>query len=223
MTISSEPLRLSLTTAPDKLPLSLNEAKAHMRLEDDHVIDDALVVAQIATATEACERFTGRALITQTWTLQRDEWPTRWPARQDLDWDGTREGPISELRSAARELELPKPPLQQVLNVKTYNDQDMATVMPSSNYFVDTASQPGRIILRSSAAVPAITRTANGLEVEFVAGYGDDPHNVPEQLRLGMMQLIASLNENRGDCPTGAMITESGAADLWRPYRVLRI
>lgn len=219
----TEPLRLTLVTAPAVYPVSLNEAKAHVRVEDDQVIEDATVTAQIATAAEACERFTGRALISQTWTLHRDEWPTAWQAGPGTNWDGVREGAISDLSSAARALELPKPPLQQVIHVKTYDDQDNAVVLPATSYFVDAASEPGRIVLRNGAAVPAITRTANGLEIQFVAGYGDDPHDVPEQLRLGMLHLIAGLNENRGDSPIGAVITQSGAANLWRPYRVLRI
>ena len=118
---------------------------------------------------------------------------------------------------------LPKPPLLQVVQVATYNEQDEGTVLPASDYFVDRASEPGRIVLRTGAAVPAITRAANGLEIQFVAGYGDDPHDVPEPIRLGLLQLVAALNENRGDCPMGELVTASGAADLWRPFRILRV
>lgn len=218
-----EPQRLTSVSAPAVLPVSLNEAKAQVRVEDDQVADDALIAAQIATATEACERFTGRALMSQTWTLFRDEWPARWRSGSDGQWDGLREGAISELRSPVRALALPKPPLQQVVHVKTYDDQDMAVILPATNYFVDTATEPGRIALRNSAAVPAITRAANGLEIQFVAGYGDDPHAIPEQLRLGLLHLIAALSENRGECPIGRLITESGAAGLWRPYRVQQV
>ena len=71
--------------------------------------------------------------------------------------------------------------------------------------------------------MPAITRAANGLEIQFVAGYGDDPHDVPEPIRLGLLQLVAGLNENRGDCPMGELVTASGAGDLWRPFRILQV
>lgn len=216
-----EPLRLTLVVAPAVLPVSLNEAKAHLRIEDDQITDDALITGQIATAVEACERYTGRALISQTWTLHRDDWPTDWHSAHGSDWTGIREGAISELRSAARWLEIPRPPLQQVIHVKTYDEEDGAIVLAASDYFVDTATEPGRIVLRSGAAVPAITRAANGLEIQFIAGYGDDPQDVPEQLRLGILQLIAGLNENRGDCPIGALIERSGAAGLWRTHRIL--
>jgi hypothetical protein len=219
----AEPLRLTLISGPAVVPVSLNEAKAHIKVEDNQIADDAIITAQIATAVGACERFTGRALISQTWTLLRDAWPAAWHPGRGPNWDGVREGPISEVRSAARELELPKPPLQQVTHVKTYDEEDTAVLFPATSYFVDTAADPGRIVLRSGAAAPAATRAAGGLEVQFVAGYGDAPHDVPEQLRLGMLQLVAGLNENRGDRPVGTLISESGASALWRPFRVLGV
>lgn len=218
-----EPLRLTLTAGPAQLPVTLGQVKAHLRLEDDFTIDDAPVMTLARTATEACERFTGRALITQTWTQFRDAWPVGRSSRTGSDWwDGVREGAISEIPPARRVLELPKPPLQSVIHIKTYDDADQATTYAVANYFVDSASDPGRIVLRDGAATPAPTRAANGLEVQIVAGYGDDPGNVPEQLRQGILMLTAHLYENRADVPDEA-VKVSGAAVLWRTYRVHRL
>lgn len=216
-----EPLRLSLVSGPAQLPVSLDQVKAQLRLDDDFTADDAPVMTLARVATEACERFTRRALITRTWRLFRDAWPhARTSTTGGGDWwDGTREGALSELPPSRRVLELPKPPLQSVVHVKTYDDADAATTYAAGNYFVDTAGDPGRVVLRDGAATPAPTRAANGLEVEFVAGYGDDPGDVPEQLRQGILMLTAHLYENRADLPDEA-VKVSGAVVLWRAYRL---
>jgi hypothetical protein len=221
-----ETLRLVLTTAPAELPATLAEAKAQLNIEDARIEDDALITANLAAAVDAAETFTHRALITQTWTLFRDAWP-RTPGPDGRLWEGARTGadlPQSDLSgSGAAAVELPKPPLQSLVHVKTYDDSDVAATVAAGNYFVDTASEPGRVVLRGSAAVPVVTRVANGLELRFVAGYGDNAADVPEDIRSGILRLAAFLTENRGDGPPGDAAEASGAARLWRPFRVSRL
>ena len=215
-----EPLRITETTGPARLPVSLNEAKAHANLGDDFVTDDALVMGYLNTAVEACQKFTSRTLLTTTFTLFLDSWPSD----KNLEpwWEGTRVAPMSILNAGARWLELPRPPLQSVGFVKSYDDSDAATTFAASSYFVDTASAPGRIVLRSGSSAPVITRVANGLEVQFDAGYGDNPADVPERLRQGIMMLVTYLYENRGECPVEEAVGNSGASAMWTPYRLMR-
>lgn len=214
-----EPLRLTLTTEPAELPVGLNEIKAQLRLDDDQILEDALVMGHLRAAVGACERVTGRALITQTWTLFRDRWPLA-PGDDDLR-EGVHEG--VEHRGVARALELPKPRLQSVVHVKTFDEDDAETVWPTANYFADTASEPGRLVARTGQTFPAPGRAANGIEVRFVAGYGSGFADVPQPLRQGIVQLAAFLFENRGDAVSEAAILDSGAAGLWQPYTVARL
>lgn len=216
-----EPLRLELVTPPAQLPVGLNEAKKQLGLTDDFTDDDALIAGEIEDATAEAERYLGRALITQTWRLYRDAWPQDLRSDAMPYWEGWREGPQTSLRASAGGLELPKPPLQSVTHVKTYDDSDAATTFASSNYFVDTASEPARIVLRTSANVPVIERVANGLEVQFVVGYGDNQGDVPEPIRQGILMTVAWLYTNRGDCEVASK--NSGAIGRWRKYRVLRL
>ena len=212
-----EALKLTLTAAPANLPLSLNELKLQLRLEDAQSDEDALLLGLLRSAVEACELFTGRALITQSWTVFFDDWP----GEHGLPLhEGYREGAVQEDPPTA--VALPKPPLQSVTHVKTYDDNDLATTWPAGNYFVDTAGEPGRIVPRVGQSLPTATRAANAIEIQFVAGYGDDPGDVPEAIRQGLLMLSAHLYENRGDGMDKAA-KESGVARLWRPYRVLRL
>lgn len=195
---------LTLITPPAAEPVTLAEAKAHLRL--DGTADDALVSTLIIAARLLCEMWTGRALLTQTWQLRRDAAP-----------DGN-------------SLCLPKAPLQAVVHIKTYDDLDAATLCAAATYFVDTASAPGRVVLRQGAVWPAVARSAAGFEVQFTAGYGAAGSDVPAPLRQGLLTHVARLYSQRGDLvgPDGQArgeLPESIPPDclaLYQPYRVLR-
>jgi uncharacterized phiE125 gp8 family phage protein len=64
----------SLVTAPVRVPVSLADVKAHLRITStDH---DDLLAGLIAAATDMAERFCNRRMVRQTWKLFRDAWPS---------------------------------------------------------------------------------------------------------------------------------------------------
>ena len=163
----------TLVSPPAVMPVSLAEAKAHAKVET--VDDDALINALIAAATAACESATGRALIHQTWRLHLDRWPSKVAAAST----GADAGIFSVVAQAAAPVSLPLPPLVVVNHVKTYDQADIASVYPAANYYVDIASEPGRLVPRANALAPSAGRIANGIEIEFIAGYGLAGGDVP--------------------------------------------
>lgn len=165
-------LRLSLVTEPKALPVTVAEAKLHARIDEDD--DDTLTASLIATATELAEAYTRRAIMQQTWKMFLDCWP-------------------------GDEIEMPRAPLVSVTHIKTYDDADAATTLDAANYYVDTATRPGRIVRRSSGTWTEPARVANGIEIQFVCGYATDPANVPAKIKTGIVAMIAFLYENRGD------------------------
>ena len=207
-----EPRRLTRVAAPVALAVTLAELKSQLRLDAEDTGQDASLMGHIRTAVDRCESFTRRALITQTWTLFMDDWPA---ARDDGLWEGVRDG--ADIRTAADAVGIPKPPLQSIAHVKTYDDGDTAATWSSNNYFVDTASEPGRLVARVSQAFPVPTRAANGIAIQYVDGYGDNPADVPQAIRDGLLNAATELYECGGiEQPCRA------AEALWRPYRVLR-
>lgn len=97
-----------LVSAPATEPVALSDAKTFLRVDGSE--DDALITSLIATARRACEEYTKRAFITQTWKLALDRFPC------DEDWD--------ELEymlglSAQRPIQLPRQPIQSIASVKT--------------------------------------------------------------------------------------------------------
>ena len=87
-------------------------------------------------------------------------------ANNDDWWDGVRTGPVSSLSTYnQRCIELPRPPLLTVTSLSTFDEDDTETVYDASNYFVDTSSLTGRLVLKSSSSFPTDIREVNGIKI----------------------------------------------------------
>lgn len=214
---------LTVTSAPAAEPVTLGQAKDHLRV--DHASDDTLISDLIAVARQRGEDYTGRAFVTQTLRLSLDAWPGE---QEEHLWEGTRLGP--DLTFAAREILLPRPPLQSVSSVVTFDDDDVSSTFDSDNYFVDTDGEPGRVVLRRGQSWPTALRVGNAIQITYVAGYSDaggSPtvdglrENVPAAIKRAVLADVAHLYENRGDMdePNPSAIARA----IYQPYRVLRL
>jgi uncharacterized phiE125 gp8 family phage protein len=187
-------MSLTLITPPSSEPVSLAEAKAHLKV--DTTDDDAPIASLIAAARVRAEWHSGRALVTQSWTLWLDAWPE----------NGL--------------VEIPLPPLQSVTQVATYALDDTMSVLDPSLYQVDAASAPARLALKGIFAPPlANLRAVNAVQIAFTAGYGG-ADAVPQPLKEAILQIVADLYAHRGD---EADIVSSAAEALLAPYRIFRL
>ena len=185
---------LELITAPATEPVTLAEAKAHLRV--DAADEDALITRLIAAAREQAERLTGRAFIAQSWILRRDSWP----------------------ENPARALEIPKPPLIEIASVSVYDRSGAQIILSNDLYIVDDASAPGRVVLKRTCVLPADPREADAVAIAFDAGYGEDASDVPAAIRTAVLHLTAHLYESRGDKNA---VPPAQALALLAPFRVM--
>jgi uncharacterized phiE125 gp8 family phage protein len=167
------------TAPPATYPVDLATVRAQLSIDTNDY--DARLAGLIATATEMVEVYIGRALITRSCSGYLNWW---------------QQSPEGHTRAY---LEIATPPLISVSAITTYDDADTPTVFAASNYYVDTVRTPGRVMLRRAAWWPLPTRMANGIQVDFIAGYGAAPGSIPEQIRLAIQIIVAGLNEQRGD------------------------
>lgn len=186
-------------TPPVNEPLELAQVRNYLKrdAEEDDGVDDGLLTSLITVARRQAEKYTGRSLITQSWTLWRDYFPGHMRYGGEYWWDGVRDGAISELYATNNELRLNHGPLQSVTHIKTYDDADTEKTFDAANYYVDKSGN--RIVLRRGATWPVALRTANAIEVEFVAGYGLEAADIPDPIVQGMLRAIAYWEENRGE------------------------
>lgn len=184
-------MRLTLVTPPAVEPVTSQEVRAHLKSDD--TTDNGLLATYIAAARELVEKHINRAIILQEWRGFLD----CWPLGETPFVEGYSVGPA--FPNVARAIELPVGNLISITHVKTYDTADVATTYSAANYYADTSGPYGRLVLRDGAPTPPYTRTANGIEIQFKAGYSDKPANVPARVRLGIMQAAAYFYENRGD------------------------
>ena len=200
---------LEVKTEPTQEPVTLQEVKEYLRVEDS--TDERNIRPLIETARRFSEEHLGRALVSTTYTQYYDCYDDM----SDPLWEGTRTGPY--INYYKNYLVLGKGPVSSVTHVKTYDDDDTATTMASSKYYVDKAREPSRIVLRTGETFPTSLRVANGIEVEYVAGYSSI-YSIPEPIRMGILQHIAHLYEHRGDMYEAKNAYPPMLRSLYSPY-----
>jgi uncharacterized phiE125 gp8 family phage protein len=187
-----------LLDPPAAEPVTLAEAKEFLRLSHDD--DDATVAALIAAARGQVEARTRRALITQGWRLTRDVWP------------------------ASGAIPILPVPLQAVTAVDVYGADGLLRMLDVDAFAVDAAAAPA-LLQFAKAAPPAPGRPYGGIEIDIVAGYGDEADAVPQPLRQAVRLLVAHWYENRRIVAASGETAQlpASVAALIAPFRVLSL
>ena len=200
-----------IVTQPAIEPVTAAEFKAQVR---DDALTDAEALAWVTTARAYIEEMNNLAIITQTWRLALD----RWPSGREKWWDGVRQGSRTELYgpSSFSDVPLPRYPLQSITSVTTFDTGNNATAVTVSDVFnVDTYRTPGRLALRFGQTWPIALRETNAIVIDYVSGYGSAAGDVPAPIKQGILLMAASLYENRGDgCSTVDAYAMSGARGM---------
>jgi uncharacterized phiE125 gp8 family phage protein len=215
--------------APTVEPISLAEAKLHLRV--DFPDDDLLISSLIMAARFDAENKCNRALITQQWELVLDGFPRRLfngafvtyavyeqvvPNLQQLQTGYT-------IRFRSGKIELPRARHQSVDYVK-YLDPitGVLTTLNPSQYIVDLASEPAVLAPAYGTYWPDAMSVLNAVTIGFTSGYGLAAA-VPDGIKAYMKIFIATLYENR----EGVAILTRGKVEplpyverLLDPYRI---
>lgn len=211
-----------VVVSPVAEPLTLDECRAHLgvvpyEVDSDGVgthPDDALILAQLGAAREHCEAFTGLSIAQKTYEIALDVFPAIWPAP---GWQSVRRRP--GLASSEAAIELPHPPLVDLLSVAVGTDSD-AELDPDT-YTVDDYAVPARLV--PASAWPTVVAGVNLIKVRYVAGYGDDSDSqpLPQAVRAALLLLLGHLYRNREDSVDRALVSiPTGVEALLRPLRV---
>jgi uncharacterized phiE125 gp8 family phage protein len=185
-----------LLSGPAVEPITLDEAKAYLRVEHDD--DDLVIAALIAGARIHVETQTRRALITQTWRLIRDNWPV----------DGR--------------LQVSPTPLQAIVAARVYEANGTTLAIDTQAFVADKAASPAIVAFAPwSLAIP--DQVVGGIEIDVRVGYGDTAATVPQPLRQAIRLLVAHWYENRGLVAAQAAVLPVSVSALLAPYRVLSL
>lgn len=183
-----------LVTAPAIEPISLADAKRHLRVDFDD--DDVLIAMLLAAARQNAESYMGRALVSQVWDFYLDDFP--------------RDGSPIKLMPA---------PVIEVQGV-FYGDDSPEPEMAASGYILDTAAAPARLTLVPGGSWPSLTPSTNAVRIRFRAGYADG--RVPDDIKAGILLNLGSLYANRETVVIGTIVTQLpwAAEQLLRRHRI---
>jgi len=134
-------MKYAVTTAPSVEPVTITDAKIHLRTVAGDTSEDAAIISPIITAArEYCENITGLALAAQTIKA----YPTEWGL-----W------------------RLPRPPITIVTSIKYYDIDDVEYTLEATDYQVDAVD--GHILIKEDPTEEL--RDMNPIVVEYTTGY----------------------------------------------------
>lgn len=159
--------RIVLTTPPAAEPLSASDIRSWLNYSS--AVTDAMLEPLIKAGRQEIDGWggwLGRALITQTWTMY--------------------------LPAFRPEIEIPLPPLQQIVSVKYLDPAGIEQTVDAASYRV-AAGLPALLRPVPGASWPATQGVDDAVRIAFKAGYGDAGADVPEPIRMGIAIMVSHL------------------------------
>lgn len=189
------PVGFIVKVQPSQAALSLAEVKGF--LHHDFVDDDDQLTAEIGSAQAKIEAYLKRKLITQTLTL------------------------VSDCFGAVALL--PTGPVQSVSEVRYKDSTGSLVTLSSSLWQASTQIEPARLMPAYGQTWPTLGSYPEAVEVDVVVGYGDEPSDVPADIRYALRLAVATAFEKalENDESTGAQL-EKRLRDMLA-HRILHI
>lgn len=192
---------LKLITGPVLEPITVADVKAQCRIDSDAEDEkiEGLIVA-FRSSVDGKDGTLCRACITQTWDLYLDRFP----------------------QSSKNPIQIPLPPLQSIASVQYYDTNGVLQTLPAENYFVHSIAEPAELYPAYNMSWPQAFDRAGSVIIRFVAGYGDNPADVPGAIRHAGLMTIAHWFANRESVNVGNIVTEmpQAVSSLLAPYKI---
>lgn len=166
----NERYAITYVTTATEYPVSLESFKLHAHIDGND--ENESLETFIAAATRTGQQRLDKQFCTATLRLSMDAFPT-----------ATRHNTESAIY-------VPRAPLQSVSSISYVASDGTATTMASTDYVVDTYSQPGRITPRYGDVWPTPREQVNAVTVTFAAGYGT-AYQVPDTIRQWVLNRAA--------------------------------
>jgi len=198
---------LTRQTPPAVEPVTLAEAKAHLRVDTSD--DDAYVQNLVTSAREWCEQYLDRTLVHTQWVMRFDKFPD----------------------SGIEPVELPRPPMVMsgtatAVTVTFTQEAGPTSTYSTAEYRVDRNATPGAILPIYGSTWTPHRQDDNAISVTWWAGYGASGSSVPAAIRHAILMLVGHWYEFRTSVLTGSISkeVEFGVKSLldsqrWGSYR----
>lgn len=187
---------LARTVPPSELPVSVAEAKEHLRVT--HSTDDDMIERHIEAATDLVERECGRVLVSQTWAMKLDGFPRACGVR-------------------GRYIELPKVPGRSVTSIAYVDLNGTAQTLATDQYTVHADDWQPFVSEAYGVSWPSTRLQPDAVTVTFVAGYASAAA-VPSALKQAVLLHVQASYDNLQ--ASEAQGLNASIRRLIAPYRV---
>lgn len=184
---------LVLLQGPASEPVTLEQVKAHCRIDNDY--DDAILGIYIQAAREQAETYLNRAFFQQRWTFNVTWAPP--PTATPLVPQSLIVFPLNWPPLVKQPVYLPRAPCISVEEIRWGPLSDM-TVADPDDYDLNLMVQPAYVAVHP-ALLPKIPQQS--MSIDFTCGWSaaDDPTQIPGMVQAAILVGAAHLYENRGD------------------------
>jgi len=168
-------MKTVLITAPTIYPITIDELRLYLRIDDATGYEDDLLDNIISAATRNAEDITRRALLTQTWDYYLDSFPSTDAFKL----------PFGNLQTTVGD----------VSYIKYTNSAGTQTTMTlTTDYLVETnGEQCGRIVLPYGASWPSFTPyPSHPIVVRFICGW-TTAALVPFNIKAAILLICADM------------------------------
>ena len=145
------------TVAPTAYPVTVSEAKQHLRV--DHDDEDYRIQRLIASATDVAEQYLKAPLMTQTWVQQMSAFRYRY-------------------------VELEVYPVQSITSVTYIDPNDVEQTLSTDVYDLDIGQNPSFLYLKHDQSWPSVRGVHNDVTITMVCGWTTTPPAVIEAIML---------------------------------------
>ena len=169
---------LKIITEPSAEPVSVSEAKTHLRITTTD--EDTYITTLIKVARQLCEYYTNRRFIDTTLETYFDVF-------EDTMY-------------------LYGSPANSFTHLKYYDSDGVLQTVATDVYNIDLVSTPARIVLAGEKSWPSIQTNRPGVIVaKYISGYGSSASGVPEKIKQAILLMVANYYEVRQDVVVGTV------------------
>lgn len=163
-----------VTNKPSTLVFTVDEVKSWLKIPTQVTDQDFFISLLIKAVTEYFETYTNRILINTGYIAYKDYFT------QVLNFTKGK---------------------RQSLDSFEYLSDKVYIQVPTDSYQLLEEEFYWRIIFLDTSNIPRDKDDVfQSVKIQFTAGYGESSDDVPSDIKIAMLNHIASLYENRGDC-----------------------
>lgn len=178
-------------------PLTLAEAKAHLRETQTETHNDLLITALIKVAREAAEARLQRTLLTTTWQRTLDRFP-----------------------ACGGHVELHMPRVISVTQVKYVAPDGATPTLDPAAYELEPTAEPGLLLPAHGTSWPATRVRPGAVQIQYTAGYGATADKIPAPIVQWIKLALTDLYENRARSAERPALPQEFADGLLDTYKI---